>query len=231
MSPDSIYLDSPVDVSEIPGFESGLVSVQDEAAQLAALLLAAEADERVLDACAAPGGKSCHILERQPRLGELVAMDVDPQRLTRVEQNLDRLQLQASLVVGDAARPPAELATKPFDRILVDAPCSASGVIRRHPDVKLLRREQDIAGFGTQQRDILRGLWPLLKPGGSLLYATCSLLDGENSVLVQQFLEETPDATLAALPESPGESTATGCQLLPDPAGTDGLFYSLLQKT
>ncbi|RLQ22087.1 16S rRNA (cytosine(967)-C(5))-methyltransferase RsmB [Seongchinamella sediminis] len=230
ISADAIYLDAALDVAELPGFGDGLVSVQDEAAQLAALLLAAEAGDRVLDACAAPGGKSCHILERQPGLGELVAMDVDPERLVRVEDNLQRLQLQAAVLVGDAARPPAELAAASFDRILVDAPCSASGVIRRHPDVKLLRREEDIAAFAGQQLAILAGLWPLLKPGGRLLYATCSLLDGENTAVVQQFLAATADASLAPLPQSPGVRTAAGCQLLPDPTGADGLFYSLLTK-
>lgn len=230
ISADAIYLAAPLDVAELPGFAEGLVSVQDEAAQLAASLLAAEAGERVLDACAAPGGKSCHILERQPGLGELVAMDVDPDRLARVEANLNRLQLDATVLVGDAARPPAALTAASFDRILVDAPCSASGVIRRHPDVKLLRRREDIASFARQQLAILTGLWPLLRPGGRLLYATCSLLEAENSALVEQFLAATGDARLGTTPSPAGERSSAGCQLLPEPAGADGLFYSLLEK-
>ena len=231
LSPDAVYLQAPRDVAELPGFAEGMVSVQDEAAQLAALLIAPAPGERVLDACAAPGGKSCHMLERQPELGELVAMDVDPQRLSRVEQNLERLTLQASVMVGDGSNPPAELAVDSFDRILVDAPCSASGVIRRHPDVKLLRRQEDVESFARQQLAILKGLWPLLKPGGKLLYATCSILDGENGAVVRQFLNATPGSQLGRLQGSWGEATETGRQLLPDPHGADGLFYSLLEKS
>ena len=231
LSPDAIYLDSPRDVAELPGFAEGLVSVQGEAAQIAALLLAPAPGDRVLDACAAPGGKSCHLLELQPQLGELIAMDLDPQRLARVEQNLERLALQAGLVVGDGSKPPAELASGHFDRILVDAPCSASGVIRRHPDVKLLRRKKDVESFADQQLAILKGLWPLLKPGGKLLYATCSILNGENSAVINAFISATPGCKLAAFAESWGEPADAGRQLLPDPHGADGLFYSLLEKT
>lgn len=230
LSPQAIYLNSPRDVTELPGFEAGDVSVQDEAAQMAALLLAAQPEERILDACAAPGGKSCHILELQPALGELVAMDLDPQRLERVEQNLERLNLQATVVAGDGAKPPQGLVPNSFDRILVDAPCSASGVIRRHPDVKSLRREEDIASLGEQQLAILQGLWPLLKSGGRLLYATCSILDGENSCTADRFLAATDNATLV-LPELDwGEATSAGRQLLPSISGPDGLFYALIEK-
>ena len=166
LSPHAIQLEQPMDVWELPGFSSGLVSVQDEAAQLAASVLHAEAGDRVLDACAAPGGKACHLLEVQPELGELVAMDVDKRRLEKVSDNLERLGLAATLLQGDASNPPQQLELASFNHILVDAPCSASGVIRRHPDVKLLRRESDIASLATQQLEILHGLWPLLKPGG-----------------------------------------------------------------
>ena len=231
ISPQSIQLTQPRDVLELPGFTSGDVSVQDEAAQMAALLLQANPGERVLDACAAPGGKACHILELQPELGELVAMDVDEQRLQKVAEDLQRLSLQATLVAGDATRPPAQLQPASFDRILVDAPCSASGVIRRHPDVKVLRRESDVEKLAQQQLDILRGLWPLLKAGGALLYATCSVLDEENSQVVNRFLAERNDADLCSIDVDWGEPTACGRQLLPAAQGTDGLFYSLLRKT
>ena len=231
LSPQAIQLALPMDVWELPGFTAGLVSVQDEAAQMAALLLQAGAGERVLDACAAPGGKTCHILELQPGLAELVAMDVDELRLQRVSENLERLGLDATIVAGNAARPPTELEPASFDRILVDAPCSASGVIRRHPDVKLLRRESDIAQLAEQQRGILRGLWPLLKVGGTLLYATCSILDEENSQVVRGFLAAQGDAELSNGNREWGQAVACGRQLLPTPGGPDGLFYALLKKT
>ena len=231
ISPLAVYLEAPQDVFALPGFEQGEVSVQDEAAQLAALVLQALPGQRVLDACAAPGGKSGHILESQPELDELVAMDIDPQRLQRVAENLERLNLAARLVEGDAASPPAELAAASFDRILVDAPCSASGVIRRHPDVKLLRRPADILSMGAQQLQILQGLWPLLKPGGQLLYATCSVLEGENSTTVANFTASQDDAKLLDPAVEWGEATACGRQVLPQAGGPDGLFYALLEKT
>lgn len=230
LSPQAVYLDSPCDVEALPGFAEGHVSVQDEAAQLAAAALDAQPGDRVLDACAAPGGKSGHILEAQPALGELVAMDIDGQRLARVAENMDRLQLAARLVEGDGASPPGSLAPASFDRILVDAPCSASGVIRRHPDVKVLRREKDIAKFARQQVDILAGLWPLLKPGGRLLYVTCSVLSGENTGVVRQHLQKHPDAEVFALDLDWGEATPVGRQLLPAVDGSDGLFYAILGK-
>lgn len=230
LSPCAVQLARPMDVWEIPGFTTGQLSVQDEAAQMAALLLGANAGERVLDACAAPGGKTCHILELQPGLSELVAMDIDASRLQRVTENLSRLKLNATLLAGDAAAPPAQLKNSPFDRILVDAPCSASGVVRRHPDVKLLRRDSDIAQLGELQLRILRGLWPLLKTGGTLLYATCSIFDEENSQVVQRFLREQGDASLQQADVAWGEPVASGRQLLPTADGPDGLFYALLRK-
>ncbi|MEZ5570634.1 MAG: 16S rRNA (cytosine(967)-C(5))-methyltransferase RsmB [Halioglobus sp.] len=230
LSPYAVQLAQPMDVRELPGFMAGQVSVQDEAAQLAALLLQAEEGERVLDACAAPGGKTCHILELQPALAEMVAMDIDAVRLQRVEENLQRLGLRATLLTGDAARPPKELAKSSFDRILVDAPCSASGVIRRHPDVKLLRRASDIPQLAAQQQGILLGIWPLLKPGGTLLYATCSILDEENSQVVQTFLSAHSDAELVHTDVPWGENVLGGRQVLPSVDGPDGLFYALLRK-
>lgn len=230
LSPQAIYLEQPAEVSELPGFAEGDVSVQDEAAQMAALLLAPAPGQRVLDACAAPGGKACHMLELQPRLAELLALDTDPERLERVRENLARLALSATVCAGDASRPPRAVTGEKFDRILVDAPCSATGVIRRNPDIKLLRRAGDIDGFAGRQRSILGGVWPLLAAGGRLLYVTCSVLAGENAVVVERFLAETRDATLLPLPLEWGRPAGGGRQLLPATDGPDGLFFALLQK-
>ncbi len=228
LAADGIRLEHGVEVGALAGFAEGEVSVQDEAAQLAAGLLAPGPGERVLDACSAPGSKTCHLLEWEPKIAELVAMDSDADRLARVADNLERLSLQARLVCGDARSPDAELGE--FDRILVDAPCSGTGVIRRHPDIKLLRRAEDIAGFAALQLDILRGLWPLLKPGGRLLYVTCSVLPEENAQCAATFLEETADAECLDLPGDWGIAAGPGRQLLSRPDGWDGLFYALLEK-
>ena len=230
LSPVSVCLKTPADVQTLPGFEEGVASVQDEGAQLAAILLGAQPGERILDACAAPGGKACHILEGQPQLAELVATDTDEDRLTRVAENLQRLDLHATLLHSDAANPAPELVSSGFDRILVDAPCSASGVIRRHPDIKVLRRPEDAAGFAQQQLAILAGVWPLLKNGGTLLYVTCSILDQENSAVIDAFVGTQADAALVDLPNHFGEKARCGRQLLPSPSGPDGLFYAALQK-
>jgi 16S rRNA (cytosine967-C5)-methyltransferase len=227
-APDAIVLDEAVPVDELPGFAEGQVSVQDAAAQLAVELLDLKDGLRVLDACAAPGGKTAHILERASC--EVLALDVDAQRLKRVEDNLARLQLAASVRAGDARDPRAWWDGKPFDRILVDAPCSATGVIRRHPDVKLLRLQEDIGQLAALQLRILQGLWPLLKSGGHLLYATCSVLGAENEAVVQRFLEQTPAATALPLAVSWGQVAGCGRQLLPASGGADGLFYALLGK-
>jgi 16S rRNA (cytosine967-C5)-methyltransferase len=228
LAPEAIYLEAPTDVALLPGFAEGLASVQDEAAQVAALLLAPGPGARVLDACAAPGGKACHLLERHPDIA-LTAMDVDEARLQRVRENLQRLQLHATVLCGDAARPPALLPAEQFHHILVDAPCSASGVIRRHPDVKLLRRPEDIPALAAQQGAILDGLWPLLAPGGTLLYVTCSVLEAENSGVIAAFLARREDAE--SLPLNVGTPRAAGNQILPRPGGPDGLFFSLLRRS
>lgn len=228
---DAIQLEQPCDVSELPGFAEGEASVQDEAAQLAAVLLEAAPGERILDACAAPGGKSCHILELEPAIAELVAMDIEEARLLKVSENLERLGLRATLLVADAGALPPQLEPASFDRILVDAPCSATGVIRRHPDVKLLRREDDIHSFAEQQRRILDGLWPLLKVGGTLLYATCSIFKEENSEIMRKFLSDYPGTELVPVTGDWGQPTRHGRQLLPSPTGPDGLFYARLRKT
>jgi len=227
--PDAVTLDKAVSVHSLPGFDQGWVSVQDAGAQWAARLLDAQPGERVLDACAAPGGKSGHILERAaPDLSPvaLTALDIDAARLARVQENLDRLHLHASLIEGDAAHPDAWWDGQPFDRILVDVPCSASGVVRRNPDIKWLRRPDDIAQFAAQQAVMMERLWPLLAPGGTLLYATCSIFNEENDGQVQAFLaRHVQDAVRCPLPEPLSDGS-----LLPD-AEHDGFFYALLRKT
>ena len=228
LAPDGLRLATPQDVSKLPGFADGLASVQDEAAQLAAMVLAPAAGDRILDACAAPGGKACHLLEVQPGIEELVAMDTDQGRLSRVEENLSRLSLEARLVLGDARRPDSGIGS--FDRVLVDAPCSGTGVIRRHPDIKLLRRPEDIPGFAALQLDILRGVWPLLRPGGTLLYVTCSVLPEENAGVIESFLSERDDARSDQLPGHWGVTSGAGRQLTPSPAGCDGLFYARITR-
>lgn len=233
ISPVGITLEEACAVGELPGFAEGLVSVQDESAQLAALLLAPAVGERVLDACAAPGGKSCHLLEQQPSIA-LSALDIEEERLDRVQENLDRIGLEAELICADAAEPEAWWDGQPFDRILLDAPCSATGVIRRNPDIKLLRREADIAELARLQAKILNAMWKLLRPGGSLLYATCSILPVENAELVARFVAEAGDArdnTPQLLQGAPwGEPQAAGVQLFPQPDGGDGFYYALLSK-
>ncbi len=227
----AITLQQAVDVALLPGFEAGQASVQDEAAQMAAILLNPQPGERILDACAAPGGKTCHMLELQAKPGEMVAMDIDSERLKKVQENLQRLGLEATLLAGDACAPPEALKPASFDAILVDAPCSATGVIRRHPDVKALRRESDIPQLASQQLAILKSLWPLLKPGGRLLYATCSILNEENSRVVERFLLHSGDAKLRPPEQAWGEACSHGRQLLPSVNGADGLFYAMLDKS
>lgn len=223
IEPDALQLDQPLPVDRLPGFLDGLVSVQDAGAQYAARLLDVHDGMRVLDACAAPGGKTAHILERAA--ARVVAVDNDAKRLLRVEQNLRRLGLAARLVVGDAAKPDSWWDGVLFDRILADVPCSASGVVRRHPDIKWLRRRTDIAGFATQQLRILHALWRLLAQDGKLLYATCSVFHQENEQVIAAFLARQQDAQLLPVSLAHG----IGGQLLPDDQH-DGFFYALLQK-
>lgn len=224
-----ICLTRPCDVDQLPGFAEGDCSIQDGAAQQAAWLLAAEAGDWVLDACAAPGGKTAHMLELQPALAGMVAIDADADRLKRVHDNLQRLQLQADVRQGDAADPDFWWSGLPFDRILLDAPCSATGVIRRHPDIKWLRRPEDIAELVTLQRKILCALWSKLKPGGTLIYATCSVLPDENSHQIRDFLAAYPDAHLVPLHASDTPQTP-GLQLLPGEQNMDGFYYAKLIK-
>ncbi|MCR4302779.1 MAG: 16S rRNA (cytosine(967)-C(5))-methyltransferase RsmB [Gallionella sp.] len=224
IEPDALQLDKPVPVDRLPGFFAGMVSVQDAGAQYAARLLDVQDGMRVLDACAAPGGKTAHILEQAAV--EMVALDRDEKRLQRVTENLQRLELSAHPVVGDAADPDAWWDGKAFQRILADVPCSASGVVRRHPDIKWLRRRADIAGFATQQFGILCALWRVLEQGGKLLYATCSVFQQENEQVITAFLEQQPDAR--QLPVVLAGSCDEG-QLLPNDQH-DGFFYALLHK-
>ena len=229
-----IALDTPVPVYRLPGFAEGRVSVQDEAAQMAADLLGAEISDwagvRVLDACAAPGGKTGHLLE----LGavDVTALDVDPQRCARIHENLARLGLQARVIAADASAPESWWDGRPFDRILLDAPCSASGIVRRHPDVRWLRRPTDIDDLANIQQRLLKTLWRLLKPGGRLLYCTCSVFAAEGREPVQTFLAHNTDARLLPSPGHliPGKYEKNTL-VRDNPGGDhDGFFYALLEK-
>ena len=222
-------LESPP-VMSLPGFDAGQFSVQDQSAQLAAELLDPKPQERILDACAAPGGKSCHLLELQPTL-DLVCLDESEQRLQRVRQNLQRLKLNAGVLAGDAAAPDDWWDQQLFDAILLDAPCSALGAMRRHPDIRLLRRGTDIKALTELQLDLLWALWPLLKRGGRLLYATCSVLKQENEQRVAKFLAETDNATEVPINADWGVATSCGRQILPGQHQADGFYYALLRKS
>ena len=218
------------DVESINGYHEGHFSVQDEAAQLAAELLDLDANHRVLDACCAPGGKTTHILESQPNVGELVAVDLEENRMHRVEQNLARLGLSATLKVADILDLEAWWDGRPFDRILLDAPCSATGVIRRHPDIKLLRREDDLAKLHSLQRQLLACLWELLTPKGILVYATCSILPEENVAVTTSFLASHQDAKELPISTSLGVEQSVGRQLFPTIGGHDGFYYARFIK-
>jgi len=230
--PLAVTLDTPLGVERIPLFREGQVSVQDASAQLAARLLAPQAGERVLDACAAPGGKSGALLELAPGL-QLTAVDADAQRLQRVADNLQRLGRSAGLVVADLTAPPGWWDGTPYDAILLDAPCSATGVIRRHPEIKWLRRAPDITVLAARQRQLLDACWSLLRPGGRLLYVTCSLLPQENSAVVAAFLATHDDARelVCDAGAAPLRRCAPGWQALPlGEAPGDGFYYACLQR-
>ena len=221
---DAVLLAEPCPVERLPGFDDGLVSVQDAAAQGAAALMQLAPGQRVLDACAAPGGKTAHMLERCPGLAELVALDADAGRLGQVDSNLRRLGLSATLVAGDAAAPASWFDGRPFDRVLVDVPCSATGVIRRHPDIKILRRAGDIAGLVATEARILDALWPLLAPGGLMVYVTCSILTPENAGVVTDFVARTAGASL------PPQGSPAHFRLRPGETNTDGFYYACLTR-
>jgi 16S rRNA (cytosine967-C5)-methyltransferase len=227
----SIYLDKPCDVFSLPKFSEGSCSVQDEAAQLAAQILDPQAGEVILDACSAPGGKTCHILEASQNQAKVTAIDADEMRLVRVHENLARLKLNANVKHGEAQNPDSWWDGTVFDRILLDVPCSATGVIRRHPDIKLLRQKADIDNLAELQQEILQKAWTMLKPGGTLLYATCSIFPKENSLNIEKFLSLEKTALLQTLNLSTGIDTGFGSQLFPDVNSHDGFFYALLKKS
>ncbi len=228
----AIELTRPTDVAKLPGFEQGWVSVQDGAAQQAARLLNCQRDDIVLDCCAAPGGKTCHILEQTPDIASMTAIDVEASRLLRVEENLTRLGLTAKVIAADAADSTTWWQGQLFDRILLDAPCSGTGVIRRHPDIKWLRKASDIDALVILQQQILKETWSLLKPGGTLLYATCSILPQENSAQIKHFIENNVDAKLVSIDcEETTNSDVIGWQLLPGEKNMDGFYYAKLLKT
>lgn len=225
---DALVLDQRVAIGRLPGFADGGLSVQDGAAQLSAAYLRIEDGMRVLDACSAPGGKAAHLLE-QARL-DLTALELDGPRLARTAETLDRLKLSARLVQGDAVDPGSWWDGRRFDRILIDAPCSATGVIRRHPDIRWLRRSGDVGALAEQQGRMLDALWPLLRPGGILVYVTCSILKAENVVQASRFLELHCDARAIEHPELPGRAQDCGRQILPGEAGMDGFYFAAFER-
>ena len=235
--PTAVVLARPVPVERLPGFADGVVSVQDAGAQLAAPLLALRAGMRVLDACAAPGGKTGHILEQLGEGAAVTALDIEPSRVERIRENLVRLGRSAQLCVGDARDPQTFWDGRPFERILLDVPCSSTGVVRRHPDIKLLRRASDLPALAAGQLAILRAAEGLLAVGGRLVYCTCSVLPEENETVVQRFLEGAPHLRVAGMPRGPELAPGAwdrlqGTQLLPGAeAGTDGFYYACLEKT
>ena len=233
--PGALVLDVPCDVQELPGFAQGLVSVQDLGAQCVAFPLDLGAGLRVLDACAAPGGKTALMAEREAHLARLVAIDISPARLARVHENLQRGNLHAELIAGDAADPGAWWDGEPSDRILLDAPCSALGVIRRHPDIRLRKSPADIDRMPPIQARLLAAAWRMLAPGGRLVYATCTLTRSENRDLVAAFATATPDAVICGTDSWDGwpgfgEDDGLGRQILPGEAAADGFYYAALNK-
>ena len=226
----AVVLENPVAVERLPGFADGWVSVQDAAAQLAFGLLDPKAGQRVLDVCAAPGGKTAHILEACPQTSEVVAVDIAAQRVAKIQENLSRAGLRATVLTGDATEPASWWGGRTFERILLDAPCSATGVIRRHPDIKFLRQPGDIPQLQEMQRRILEAVWPLLAEGGVLLYATCSILRQENEAQIAGFMKDHPEAKELPITADWGRSVTFGRQILPGEGGMDGFYYARLSK-
>ena len=233
-APDALLIEPPTDVYSLPGFAEGLVSVQDAAAQLAVDVLGPQPGERLLDACAAPGGKTCHLLERVGGRADVTALDVSESRLGRVRENLERLGLKARVMAGDIARPQAWWDGRPFDRILLDVPCSATGVIRRHPDIKVLRRARDIPALAHRQADMLAAAWGLLRPGGTFLYTSCSVLRAEDEGVIEGFLASAGDATDLTAGRTGGwpdrAAAGPGRLVQSGEADMDGFYYACLGK-
>ena len=231
LSDSAVYLDKPTPVTDLPEFAEGKVSVQDEASQLVPNLLQLEPAQHVLDACAAPGGKSCHILESEDSLTRMTSIDISQSKLDRIRENFDRLGVESNLVAADASELETWWDGIQFDRILLDAPCSATGVIRRHPDIKLLRKPEQAKSLAEIQSTLLTKLWTCLKPGGLLLYTTCSLLRQENEETIKRFLDSTDSAKYEAITADWGVECTFGRQLLPGTnSGPDGFFYAVLKK-
>lgn len=228
-SPYGVTLEHACDVTKLPHFEEGWISVQDEAAQLCADLLQLAPNLRILDACSAPGGKTGHMLEREPSLA-VTALDADERRLKRVTENLARLGFTAKIACGDGTLPSTWWDGELFDRILLDAPCSATGIIRRHPDIKVLRTPEEIGKLAELQAQLLDNLWPLLKPGGRLVYATCSVMPRENTKVVEAFLKRHVDAQEELILADWGMTQLAGRQLLPLAEGHDGFYYAVIKK-
>ncbi|MFQ3189150.1 MAG: 16S rRNA (cytosine967-C5)-methyltransferase [Paraglaciecola sp.] len=228
--PEAFILSKGYDITSLPGFDSGWFAVQDGAAQLAAHYLQPEQGDYVLDCCAAPGGKTCHLIEFQPKIAKTVALEIDDKRALRIQENLVRLGHNADVVVGDASTPEKWWDEQLFDRVLLDAPCSATGIIRRHPDIKWLRKAKDIDVLVNLQKQILDAIWPLIKPGGTMLYVTCSILPEENHLQIRDFLSRTSNALLDNTfyndsVDKPGK------QILPGDQQMDGFYYVRLLKS
>jgi 16S rRNA (cytosine967-C5)-methyltransferase len=235
LAPDAVRIEPPSDVRSLPGFADGLVSVQDAAAQLAVEVLDPRPGELILDACAAPGGKTCHVLERTDAQADLLAIDISATRMVRLHENLQRLGLEARTAVGDVSRPAEWWDGRPFDGVLLDVPCSATGVIRRHPDIKVLRRSGDIAALAASQTAMLEAAWSIVRPGGRLLYTSCSVLKAENQRVIEPFLArhaEASDCTAERVPGWDARSVADrpGYQRWTGDAAMDGFYYACLAK-
>lgn len=231
LSDSAVKLEKPLAVSALPGFSEGEVSVQDQGAQLAVDLLDLHAGHHVLDACAAPGGKAAHILEKKPAIEKLVALDRNPARVALLRETKKRLDLPMQIHEADAGAAESWWDKGPFDRILLDAPCSASGIIRRHPDIKILRQAEQVSSLAKPQSDLLQALWPLLKPGGRMVYSTCSVFQDENDAQIMALLDKTADAKILSIAADWGIETSYGRQSLPVLDDTDGFYYAVLEKT
>tara|TARA_Y100001935_G_C17311772_1_gene517168 strand:- start:6539 stop:7849 length:1311 start_codon:yes stop_codon:yes gene_type:complete len=225
----ALVLEKPIGVNELPGFSEGIVSIQDGGAQYAADLIDLEENQIILDACSAPGGKLGHILEMEKN-SSVIAMDISSARLRLVKENLDRLKYECQVYKGDASKPPIEWQSGIFDRILLDVPCSSSGVIRRHPDIRMIRKYEDLDNLLKQQINILSAIWPCLKQGGKLLYSTCSILPQENEMQIQNFLDNFSDANEILISKKIGIQRIHGIQILPGNRTMDGFYYALLEK-